>query len=170
MRNPNLCSLLCCPVPRQIDGIPVLCIAASAASPCVRGFVVFRDVFFSSVIIAIFFAALSLPSLVSLVSSLPHQLDIEMPVWFFERCVAALFSFLFLSFLLISLLFFSSTFFSFLSFFFFSFRFFSFSCLPSWLAVPSFCWSITLTYRRTDCASKQQPYPFGTRSAPCAQH
>ena len=42
------------------------------------------------------FAPLSLPSLGSLLSSLPHQLDIEMPVWFFELCVAAFFfSFLF---------------------------------------------------------------------------
>ena len=40
-------------------------------------------------IIAIIFAPLSLPSLGSLVSSLPHQLDIERLVWFFELCVAA---------------------------------------------------------------------------------
>ena len=39
----------------------------------------------------IIFAPLSLPSLGSLVSSLPHQLDIEMLVWFFKLCVAALF-------------------------------------------------------------------------------
>ena len=48
----------------------------------------------------IIFAPLSLPSLASLVSSLPHQLDIEMLVWFFELCVVALFfSFLVLLFL-----------------------------------------------------------------------
>ena len=44
----------------------------------------------------IIIAPLSLPSPGSLVLSLPHQLDIEMLVWFFELCVAALFFFLFL--------------------------------------------------------------------------
>ena len=75
-------------------------------------FVGFRDVCFSllSLLIpGIIFAALSLPSLRSLVSPLPHQLDKEMVVWFFELCVAALF----------------------ISFLFFSFLLFSFSCLPS---------------------------------------
>ena len=36
MRNPHLCSLLCCPVPCHVDVTPVLCISASAASPYVR--------------------------------------------------------------------------------------------------------------------------------------
>ena len=44
-------------------------------------------------IIVILFAPLSLPSPGSLALSLPHQLDIEMLVWFFEFCVAALFFF-----------------------------------------------------------------------------
>ena len=86
----------------------------------------------------IIIAPLSLPSPGSLVLSLPHQLDIEMLVWFFELCVAVLFYFLFFLFL---------------------------SCLQSGLVVPSFCWSITWTHHRTDCANKQQPCPRGTR--PC---
>ena len=40
-------------------------------------------------IIVITFAPLSLPSLGSLVSSMPDQLDVEMLVWFYELCVAA---------------------------------------------------------------------------------
>ena len=61
----------------------------------------------------IIFALLALPSLGSPVSSLPHQLDIKMLVWFSSSVS-----------LLSSLLFFLS-------------------CLPSCLVVPSFCWSIT---------------------------
>ena len=55
-------------------------------------FVLFLEIFvFLYMIIVIIFTPLSLPSIGSLVSSLPHQLDIEMLVWFFELCVAALF-------------------------------------------------------------------------------
>ena len=46
IRNPNLCYLLCCLVPCQVHGTPVLCIPASAASPCVRACFVFRNVCF----------------------------------------------------------------------------------------------------------------------------
>ena len=42
-------------------------------------------------IIVIIVAPLSLPSLGSLASSLPHQLDIEMLVWFFELCVVGVY-------------------------------------------------------------------------------
>ena len=60
-------------------------------------FILFLVIFVSPFMItAIVFAPLSLPSFGSLVSSLPHQLDIKMLVWFFEFCVAAFFfSFLF---------------------------------------------------------------------------
>ena len=46
LRSPNICYLRCCPVPCQVDGTPVLCIAASAASPYVRVCFVFSDVCF----------------------------------------------------------------------------------------------------------------------------
>ena len=52
-------------------------------------------VVFLFMIIVIIFAPLSLPSLGSLVSSLPHQLDIEILVWFFELCVAVFFYYFF---------------------------------------------------------------------------
>ena len=98
MRNPNLCSLVCCPVPCQVDGTPVLCISASAALPYVRVCFVVGDVSFSLYDDCYYFAPLSLPSLGSLVPSLPHQLDIQILVRFFELCVAALL-FVFFSFL-----------------------------------------------------------------------
>ena len=41
-----------------------------------------------------------------------------------------------------------------------------FLCFPVYFFVSSFCWYIKWTYRRTDRASKQQPYPLGTRPAP----
>ena len=72
-----------------------------------------------------------------------------------------------------SLLFFSIRFFSFLFFFFplLFFLFFSFPhyffCLPFGLVVPSFGWSITSTYRRTDCPNKDKPCSFGIRAASC---
>ena len=47
MGNPNPCSLLYCPVPYQVDGAPVLCIAAAAASPYGRVCFIFNDVCFS---------------------------------------------------------------------------------------------------------------------------
>ena len=77
-------------------------------------FVFLVTLVFIFLIIVIMFAPLSLPSLGSLVSSLPRQLDKEIIACFFELCVAALF-----------------------------FSFFLFSCLSSGLTVPSFCWSIT---------------------------
>ena len=46
-------------------------------------------VFLCCMIIVITFAPLSLPSLGSLVSSMPDQRDVEMLVWFHELCVAA---------------------------------------------------------------------------------
>ena len=73
---------------------------------------------FLFVTIVIVFAPLLLPPLGSLVSSSPHQLDIEMLVCFFELYVAALF-FCFVLFC------------------------FVFSCPSSGLVVSSFCWSIT---------------------------
>ena len=63
MRNPNLCPLLCCPVPCQDDGTPVLCISALAASPYVRVFFSFSDVCFIFMIIGFIFAPPFLPSL-----------------------------------------------------------------------------------------------------------
>ena len=64
-------------------------------------FVLFLVMFvFLFMIVAMIFAALSLPSLGSLVSSLPHQLDIEILVRFFELCVAALIFFPFFFFFL----------------------------------------------------------------------
>ena len=62
-------------------------------------FVLFLVMFLFLFVIIIMFAPSSLPSLGSIVSSLPHQLDIEILVWFFELCVAALFvSFILFSF------------------------------------------------------------------------
>ena len=46
MRNPNLCSLLCCPVPCPLDDTPVLCTSASAASPHGRVCLVFGELLF----------------------------------------------------------------------------------------------------------------------------
>ena len=115
MRNPNLCSLLCCPVPCQVDGNPVLCISVSAASPCVQVWYFFRYVcFLFCDYFCHFCLFISAFPRRSRVSSLPHQLDIEILVWFVELCVAALF----FSFLFVSL-------------------------FPSGLVVPSCCWSIT---------------------------
>ena len=75
-RNPNLCDLLCCPVPCQVDGTHVLCITASAALPYCWVYFVYSEVlFFSFIIVVIIFVPLSLPSLGSLVSSLPHERD-----------------------------------------------------------------------------------------------
>ena len=110
-------SVLCCVAlfPAKSMGPPYSAYLHQLRHP-VFEFVLFLVMFFSFMINVIIFAPLSLHSLGSLASSLPHQLDIEMLVWFFELCVAALF-------------------FPFLSFIFLS-------CLPSGLVVPSFC-SIT---------------------------
>ena len=83
LRSPNLCYLLCCPVPCQVDGAPVLFISASAASPYVRVCLFLVTFVFIIWSIVIIFPPLSLPSLGSLVSSLLHQLDIETLVCFF---------------------------------------------------------------------------------------
>ena len=104
LRGPNLCYLLCSLVPCQVDGTPVVCISASAAPPYVRVCFIFSDVCLHH----------TLPPLGALVSSLPHQLDIEILVFFFELCVAALFFFLFF-----------------------------FSCFPAGVILPFFSWSIT---------------------------
>ena len=69
-------------------------------------FVLFLVMFvFLFMIIVTIFAPLPLPSLGSLVSYLPRQLDMDIIVWFFELCVAALFFvfcfFLFLDFCLV---------------------------------------------------------------------
>ena len=87
----------------------------------------------------------SLPSLVSLVSSFAHQLDIEMLI----------FVFVFLFFSSVSLP---------SSFLYFLFL----SCLPSGLVVSSFRWYINWTYHTTDRTSKHQPCPLGTRPTPWA--
>ena len=121
--------LLCCPVPRQVDGTPVLCNSASAASayvPICFVFMSFCFIFLCSGVIV--FGPPSLPSFGSLVSSLAHQLDMEM-LFFYLGVTALFFSFLFLS------------------------------CLPSGLFMSSLCWSIIWTYHRTDRTSKQQPCP-----------
>ena len=100
MRNPNLCSLVCCPVPCQVDGTPVLCISASAASPYVGVCFVFSDDCFSLYDSCYYFCPFisTFPrvSRVGLAPPVGHR----MLVWFFELCVAALFfSFLFYFFL-----------------------------------------------------------------------
>ena len=138
MRNTNLCSLLCCPVPCQVDGAPVLCISASLHNP------VFEFVLSSVILVSLFYDHCC--HLCPSISAFPRVSCVVVAPPAGHRNAGLVFRAL-----------------SLLS----SFLFF-FSCIPSGLVVPSFCWSITWTYHGTDCASKQQPCPLGTRPAPCA--
>ena len=98
LRNPNRCYLLCYPVPCQVDGTPVLCISASAASPYARVCSVFSDLCFYlyDYCYCCCPSISAFPRFSCVVLAPPAGHTVEVIVWFFELCVAALFFFLFL--------------------------------------------------------------------------